>query len=57
MSAHVQVSDLTRLADEDEMGPRPPASHVNGMYWADLPAARRTQWIWQQQVCFMLAWL
>ncbi len=51
MSPPVQTSDHAVFASRDQLRSRPSESYAEGVYWADLPAAKRTRWMLQQQVC------
>ncbi len=57
MSRPLQTSDHAVFTNYDQLQSRPPESYAEGVYWADLPAAERTRWMLQQQVCTNFALL
>ena len=51
MSPPVQTSDHAVFTSCDQLQTRPSESYAEEVYWADLPAAKRTRWMLQRQVC------
>ena len=51
MATRGQITEKAVLVHDDEYRKEfPVESYIDETYWADLPLAQRTKWMWAQQV-------